>query len=77
VRLVGVRGVQSRLREEPAKQAVGATPQWGQTRLQNLKDGTILVISFHKFCVSNFFITLDFVLRKASTGDNPHYLDVW
>jgi hypothetical protein len=29
-----------------------------------------------KFSISNLFITLDYVLQKASTGDNPHYLNV-
>jgi hypothetical protein len=39
--------------------------------------GMILIISFHKFYVSNLFLTLDSVLQKASTGVNPHYLYVW
>jgi hypothetical protein len=30
-----------------------------------------------KFCVTNLFIMLNFVLQKASTGADPHYLDVW
>jgi hypothetical protein len=34
----------------------------------------ILIISILNFCVTNIF---NFVLQKASTGVEPHYLDVW
>jgi hypothetical protein len=30
-----------------------------------------------EFCVSNLFIMLDYVLQKASTGVDHHYLYVW
>jgi hypothetical protein len=49
----------------------------GWTRLQDPEDSTILVISFLKFCISNLFIILNSVLKKASTEVDPHYLDVW
>ena len=62
VRLVGVQELQSRLGAKPAEQAVNAPLQCGQARPQDPEDGTILVISFHKFCVCNLFIMLDFVL---------------
>jgi hypothetical protein len=39
--------------------------------LRLLTDGMILIISFHKFCVSNLFIMLNSVLQKASTGSIP------
>jgi hypothetical protein len=58
------------------EQAVGAPLRRGQIRLQDLEDDTILIISFHKFCVFNLFIILNSVLQKASTRANPHYLDV-
>jgi hypothetical protein len=62
---------------EPSKQAVGAPLRWEQTCPQKLEDGTILVISSLKFCVTNSFIMFNSVLKKASTGAEPHYLDVW
>jgi hypothetical protein len=39
--------------------------------------GTILIISFRRFWVSNLFIMLNSMLQKVSTGVDPHYLDVW
>jgi hypothetical protein len=46
----------------------------GLTCLQDVEDGTILIISILNFCVTNIF---NFVLQKISTGVDPHYLDVW
>jgi hypothetical protein len=37
----------------------------------------IIIISIPKFCVTNLFIMLNSLLQKASTGVDPHYLDVW
>jgi hypothetical protein len=58
-------------------QGVSAQLQCRWTRSQDPEDGTILVISILKFCVTNLFIMLNYVLWKASTRANPHYLDVW
>jgi hypothetical protein len=70
VRLVGVQGLKRLLSAEPveqAEQAIGAPLQHGQTHAQDPEDGMILVLSFHKFYISNLFITLYSVLQKAST----------
>jgi hypothetical protein len=77
VRLVGVQRVQRCLGVELTEKAIDAPLRHGRTRLQDPEDGMILMLSFCKFCVSNLFITLDFVLQKANTRANPHYLDVW
>jgi hypothetical protein len=62
---------------EQADQAIGALVRLRRTCLQDPEDGMILVISFCKFCVSNLFITFDFMLQKASTRVDPYYLDIW
>jgi hypothetical protein len=62
---------------EPAEQAIGAPLRRGRTRPQDPEDGTILIISIIKFCVSKLFIMLKYVLHKASTRDDPYYLGVW
>jgi hypothetical protein len=77
VRLVGIRELWSRLGAEPVEQAVTTPQRCGRTRLQDSENGTILIVSFHKFCISNLFILLNSVLQKASTGVDPHCLDVF
>jgi hypothetical protein len=70
----------SHLRAEPVESAEKVSSELLQrrrTRPQDPEDGTILIISFHKFCVSNLFIMVSSVLQKASIGVDPHYLDVW
>jgi hypothetical protein len=62
--LVGFRGVQICLRVKsatPVEQAVGAPLRPRQTGLENLEDGRILVIWFHKFCVSKLLKMLNSV----------------
>jgi hypothetical protein len=55
VRVVGICGVQSHLGVKPtesAEQGVSAPLRCGRSRLQDIEDGMILVLSFLKFCVS-------------------------
>jgi hypothetical protein len=62
---------------KPVKQVIHAPLRRRRTCPQDPKDGTILIISFLKFCVTNLFIILNSVLQKAGTGVDPHYLDLW
>jgi hypothetical protein len=60
---VGVENTdKSHHREEPTEQVVSEQIQHEHTRPQDPEDGTILIILFCKFCVSNLFIILNYVL---------------
>jgi hypothetical protein len=80
VRVVGVCGVQSHLRAEPAqptKQGVGAPLRGGRSHLQDPEVGTIHSFSLSVSFFINLFVTLNSMLYKKSTGVEPRYLDVW
>jgi hypothetical protein len=78
--MVGVSQVLDHLGSEmsqPKEQAGHAPLRCRLAYQEDIENSMILILLFLQVWHINLFLMLNFVLEKASTRVEPHYLDVW